>query len=431
MRLGMKTVAVGVTSAALIAISLPSVAHDGKLTFAPVLAEAIPAVVSIQVEQGARIGPWPNRGSAGSGVIIDARKGHVVTNHHVIDRAEKITVTLNDRRSFEAELIGSDPDTDIGLLKIAADNLQALPLGDSDELAVGDLVVAIGNPFGLSQTATSGIVSALGRSGFIRGGYEDFIQTDASINPGNSGGALVDLEGRLVGVNTVIVSQRSGGSAGLGFAVPTNIVRAVTDQLVEHGTVHRGRLGVLIGDVTPDAIEKYGLESDKGAVVDRVLPDSAAEAAGIEPEDVIVRLDDEDVVNMQDLRNRIALASAGQDVELVVIRGGKRRIIEATIGRVIQVDTPRSVPAPTVAGAKFRDLSRQHRLFGRVDGAEVVEVDRGSRAWELGLRSGDVITAVNGRRVGSVGEFERAVAEGTPYTIQLQRGNWQMSGVVR
>ncbi|MCY3622074.1 MAG: Do family serine endopeptidase [Gammaproteobacteria bacterium] len=429
MRLAMKTVAVGLTGAVIVAISLASAAHDGKLTFAPVLAEAIPAVVSIQVEQGARRGRWSNRGSAGSGVIIDARKGHVVTNHHVIDGAERITVTLNDRRTFEAELIGSDPDTDIGLLKIAADDLQALPLGDSDELAVGDLVVAIGNPFGLSQTATSGIVSALGRSGFIRGGYEDFIQTDASINQGNSGGALVDLEGSLVGINTVIVS-RSGGSAGLGFAVPTNIVRAVTDQLVEHGEVHRGQLGVLIGDVTPDAMEKLGLESGKGAVVGRVLPESAAEAAGIEAEDVIVRLDDEDVVNMQDLRNRIALASAGQDVELVVIRGGKKRTIEATIGRVVQVDAPRTVPASTLAGAKFRDLSRRHRLFGSVDGVEVVEVDRGSRAWELGLESGDVITAVDGRAVGNVGEFERAVSEGTPYAIQLQRGNWQLSGVV-
>ena len=417
--------------AALFAVVAPlASAHDGKLTFAPVLAEAIPAVVSIDVEQAVRRRPWSPGASAGSGVIIDARKGHVVTNHHVIDHAESITVTLNDRRSFEAELIGSDPDTDIALVKIEADDLDALPLGDSDELAVGDLVVAIGNPFGLSQTATLGIVSALGRSGFIRGGYEDFIQTDASIHQGNSGGALIDLEGRLVGINTAIVS-RSGASAGLGFAVPANIVRAVTEQLDEHGEVHRGQLGVMIGDVTPEAVEELGLESDQGAVVARVLPESPAEAAGIEPDDVIVRMGDEDVANMQDLRNRIALTSAGQDVEFVVVRGGKLRTIEATIGRMVEVDTPRSVPASTLAGAKFRDLSRQHRLFGRVEGVEVAEVDRGSRAAELGLERGDVITAVNRRQVASVGEFAVAVADGTPYSIRLQRGNWQLSGVVR
>ncbi|MDE0661332.1 MAG: Do family serine endopeptidase [Gammaproteobacteria bacterium] len=431
MRLAMNTLGVAFTVVATVVFSLASAAHDGKLTFAPVLTEAIPAVVSIQVEQGARRRPRSNLGvSAGSGVIIDAREGHVVTNHHVIARGERITVALKDRRSFEAELIGSDPDTDIALLRIDAENLQALPLGDSDELAVGDLVVAIGNPFGFGQTATSGIVSALGRSGFIRGGYEDFIQTDASINQGNSGGALVDLDGRLVGINTVIVS-RSGGSAGLGFAVPTNIVRAVTEQLIEHGEVHRGLLGVSIGDVTPDAVEALGLKSDKGAVVASVVPGSAAEAAGIEPDDVILRMGGEDVENMQDLRNRVALASAGQDVEFVVMRGGKMRTIEATIGRVVQVDTARSLSASSLAGATFRDLSRQHRLFGRVDGVEVVDVERGSRASELGLEPGDVITAVDGRAVGSVGEFETAVADGSPYSIQLQRGNWQLSGVVR
>ena len=423
---------VAVFGLAMVAIALSASAHDGKLTFAPVLAEAIPAVVSIQVDQRGRFSRVSGPASAGSGVIIDARRGHVVTNHHVIERAEAITVTLKDRRSFEAELIGSDPATDIALLKIEADDIRALPLGDSDELAVGDFVVAIGNPFGLGQTATSGIVSALGRSGFIRGGYEDFIQTDAAINQGNSGGALVDLEGSLVGINSVIVSPSpSSGSAGLGFAVPAKIVRVVTEQLVEHGRVHRGQLGVVIRDVTRDAVEEFGLESDKGALVDSVVEGSAADAAGIERDDVIVRLDDEDVVSMQDLRNRIGLTSAGEDVQLVVIRDGEARTVKATIGRVVRVDTARSIPASSFAGAKFRDLSRQHRLFGRVDGVEVVEVERDSSAWEQGLEPGDVITAVNRRRVGSLAEFEVAVAEGPPYTLQLRRGNWQLSGVVR
>ena len=415
---------------AMVAMALSASAHDGKLTFAPVLAEAIPAVVSIQVDLRGTFSRGPGNASAGSGVIIDARRGHVVTNHHVIERAEAITVTLKDRRSFQAELIGSDPATDIALLKIEADDIRALPLGDSDDLAVGDFVVVIGNPFGFGQTATSGIVSALGRSGFIRGGYEDFIQTDAAINKGNSGGALVDLEGRLVGINSNIISP-SLGSVGLGFAVPANIVRAVTEQLVEHGQVHRGQLGVLIGDVTPDAVEELGLQSDKGAVVARVFEGSAADAAGIEPDDVIVRLDDEDVVNVQDLRNRIGLASAGEEVKLVIVRDGKPRTLEATIGRAAEANTPRSVSAESLAGAKFRDLSPQHRLFGRVAGVEVVEVERGSRAWRHRLEPGDVITAVNERRVGSLAEFEDAVAEGTPYTLELQRGNWQLSGVIR
>ena len=423
---------VAVVGLAMVALTLSTSAHEGKLTFAPVLAEAIPAVVSIQVDLRGRFSRRSGPASAGSGVIIDARRGHVVTNHHVIERAEAITVTLEDRRSFQAELIGSDPATDIALLKIEVDDIQALPLGDSDELAVGDFVVAIGNPFGFGQTATSGIVSGLGRSGFIRGGYEDFIQTDAAINQGNSGGALVDLDGRLVGINSNIISPSlGGGSVGLGFAVPANIVRAVTEQLVEHGQVHRGQLGVLIANVTPDAVDELGLQADKGVIVARVDEGSAAEAAGIQPDDVIVRLDDEDVANVQDLRNRIGLASAGEDVELVIVRDGKTRTVEATIGQVARVDTARSVPAPSLAGAKFRDLSRQHRLFGRVAGVEVAEVERGSRAWEEGLEPGDVITAVNRRRVGSLAEFEDAVAEGTPYTLRLQRGNWELSGVIR
>ena len=423
---------VAVVGLAMVAMALSASAHDGKLTFAPVLAEAIPAVVSIQVDLSGRFSRRARPASAGSGVIIDARRGHVVTNHHVIERAEAITVTLKDRRSFEAELIGSDPATDIALLKIDADDIRALPLGDSDELAVGDFVVAIGNPFGFGQTATSGIVSALGRSGFIRGGYEDFIQTDAAINQGNSGGALVDLEGRLVGINSNIITPSVvGGSVGLGFAVPANIVHVVTEQLVEHGQVHRGQLGVVIGDVTPDAVEELGLQSDKGAVVAQVVDGSAADAAGIEPDDVIVRLDDEDVVNMQDLRNRIGLASAGEDVELEIVRDGKTLTVEATIGHAAQGDTARSVPASSLAGATFRDLSRQHELFGRVDGVEVVEVERGSSAWEQGLEPGDVITAVNRRRVGSLAEFEVAVAGEPPFTLQLRRGNWQLSGVIR
>lgn len=417
----MKRFAVCLVGIVLVGVSLS--AHEGRLTFAPVLAEATPAVVSIQVEQveqRGRTNPWFNPGSAGSGVIIDARKGHVVTNHHVIARAEKITVTLKDRRSFEAELVGSDPATDIALLKIEPDDLRALPLGDSDELAVGDLVVAIGNPFGFGQTATSGIVSALGRSGFTREGYEDFIQTDAAINRGNSGGALVDLNGQLVGINSLIVSP-SGVNAGLGFAVPANIVRTVTGQLVEHGEVRRGQLGVMIGDVPPANVELLGLESDQGAVVGEVVEDSAAEAAGIEPGDVIVMLNDEDVVDANDLRNRVGLASAGDEVELVVMRNGEAKTIEATLGSSADAATGRHAVVAKLAGASLRDLSRQHRLFGRVEGVEVDDVEDNTRAWQLGLRPDDVIVAVNGRPVAGLRDFEERVADGGSFSMLVQR----------
>lgn len=415
------------TAGAMIAAALfaaqSATAHDGKLTFAPVLAEAAPAVVSIQVV-GQRRSRWGGPESSGSGVIIDAAKGHVVTNHHVIQGARNITVTLKDRREFEGEVIGSDPGTDIALLKIDADDLQALPLGDSDELAVGDLVVAIGSPFGFVQSATSGIVSALGRSGFTREGYEDFIQTDAAINRGNSGGALVDLDGRLVGINSLIVSP-SGVSAGLGFAVPSNIVKSVTEQILEFGQVRRGQLGVQIGDVAPQFVKQLGLDSAKGAVVGEVVAGSAADVAGIQPGDVIVSFDNEEVVNTRDLRDRVGLASIGDEVELVVMRNGKAKTVEATISGAEEATVPLSASSSSLPGATLRDLSPDHRLYRRVRGVEVVEVEPGSRAWQLDLRGGDIILAVNQRRVGNVREFEARVGDGPPFSLLVQRGNRQ------
>ena len=434
MRLAIRTLAVGLAGMAAIAIAPTAAAHDGKLTFAPVLAEATPAVVSIQVEMEGMRTPWGmgGRGSAGSGVVVDAGNGHIVTNHHVTKDADRIIVALKDRRTFDAELIGSDPLTDIALLKIDADDLKALPLGDSDELSVGDFVVAIGNPFGFGQSATSGIVSALGRGGFDRDRelYEDFIQTDAAINRGNSGGALMDLDGQLVGINTLIVSP-SGVSAGLGFAVPANIVRSVVDQLVEHGEVRRGRLGVMIADVSPEDAEVLGLDAPNGAVVGEVVKDSAAAAAGIEPGDVIVRLDDEDVRDARDLRNRIGMATAGDEVELVVMRNGKSKRLEATLTSAEDAGAGATVASTSLAGAKLSDLSRQHRLHGRVWGVEITEVERGSRAWSLGVQPGDVIVAVNRRPVADLGEFDAAVEDGVPFTMLVQRGERRLFIVVR
>ena len=433
MGFAMKTLAVGLVGTAMIAVSLTAAAHE-KLTFAPVLAKATPAVVSIEVDLRRVTNPWTNRSlaprSAGSGVIIDAEKGHVVTNHHVIQGAKEITTRLKDGREFKADLVGSDPYTDIALLRIDAKDLTALPLGDSDELEVGDFVVAIGNPFDLGQTATSGIVSALGRSRVGSPGYEAFIQTDASINRGNSGGPLVDLEGRLVGINSLIVSP-TGTSAGLGFAVPSNIVRSIAGQLEEFGDVRRAQLGVHMERVTPDDVPLLGLESAQGVIVRSVVEGSSAEQAGIEPGDVIVRLDDEDVVDGRDLWNRVGLAAIGDEVDLVVVRNGKRKTIEATLGAGEWVAAPRAAPNERLSGARLRDLSPQHPLFGRVSGIEIVEVEQGSAASDLGLEPGDVVVSVNRRAIESVREFEAVVEGDEPFFMLVQRGSRRFFVVVR
>ena len=409
-------------------------AHDGKLTFAPVLKKVTPAVVNIETAGTRRTFSWPSgrtlrsRGS-GAGVVIDADAGHVVTNHHVIADADEITVVLEDRRTFEAELVGSDAATDIALLRIDADGLQALALGDSEQLAVGDFVVAVGNPFELGHTVTSGIVSALGRGGFSRQGYEDFIQTDAAINRGNSGGPLVDLDGQLMGINSSIITP-SGANAGVGFAVPSNIVQVVTSQILEHGEVRRGKLGVMIANLRPEDSEALGLSSVNGALVSEVMSGTAAEDAGIEPGDVIVGLDGKEVVDSRDLRTRIALSSIGDEVDIDVVRDGKRKTLEAVIGAL---DNARESggAVPLLAGAQWRNLSRGHELYGSLEGVELAEVAPESPAWDAGLRSGDVIVRVNRRPVTSVQELEEALAESQVAGLLVQRGERRLFALVR
>ena len=409
-------------------------AHDGKLTFAPVLKKVTPAVVNIEVVGARRSFSWPrgrtfqSRGS-GAGVVIDADEGHVVTNHHVIADADEITVVLEDRRTFEAELIGSDAATDIALLRIDADDLQALPLGDSEALAVGDFVVAVGNPFELGHTVTSGIVSALGRGGFSRQGYEDFIQTDAAINRGNSGGPLVDLDGRLVGINSSIITP-SGANAGVGFAVPSNIVQVVTSQILEHGEVRRGQLGVMIANLRPEDSAALGLESVNGALVSEVMSGTAADDAGIEPGDVIVGLDGKEVVDSRDLRTRIALAPIGGEVDIDVVRDGERKTLEAVIG-ALESARASAGAVPLLAGAQWRNLSRDHELHGSVSGVELAEVAPDSPAWNAGLRTGDVIVRVNRRPVTSAQELEEALAESEVAGLLVQRGERRLFALVR
>ena len=432
MKFAASSIAVPALAAACAVFGAVAAAHDGKLTFAPVLKKVTPAVVNIEVVDTRRSLGWPSgramrsRGS-GAGVVIDADEGQVVTNHHVIDGADEITVVLEDRRRFEAELIGSDSATDIALLRIDAEGLQALELGDSEELAVGDFVVAVGNPFELGHTVTSGIVSALGRGGFSRQGYEDFIQTDAAINRGNSGGPLVDLDGRLIGINSSIITP-SGANAGVGFAVPSNIVKVVAAQLLEHGEVRRGKLGVMIANLRPEDADALGLDSVSGALVSEVMSGTPAEDAGIEPGDVIVGLDGKEVTDSRDLRTRVALAPIGDEVAVDVVRDGKRKTLDAVIGALRDSG---GGAVPLLAGAQWRNLSRDHELYGSVRGVELAEVAASSQAWNAGLRSGDVVVRVNRRPVGNVEELEEALSEASVAGLLIQRGERRLFALVR
>jgi serine protease DegQ len=437
---------------AALAANVPLPSKDGIPTLAPLLRLVTPAVVNISVRVTAPAQQNPlmrdpffrrffeefldqprqrPQLSAGSGVVVDARRGYVITNHHVIEAAEEIVVTLKDRRKLAAELVGSDPGTDIALLKVAPEGLTALELGDSEALEVGDFVVAIGNPFGLGQTVTSGIVSALGRTGLNIHGYEDFIQTDASINPGNSGGALINLKGELIGINSVIIGP-AGANVGIGFAVPSNMARAVVEQLAEYGEVRRGRLGVLIQDLTPELSEALNLDISRGAVVTRVEPDSPAEKAGLSAGDVVVAADSIEVTSSADLRNRIGLIRVGDEVVLTVLRDGAPRKVKVRIGVVERVTYPGSESAPQLSGAVFQAMGRDHPLHDQIEGVVVADVERNSRAWRNKIRPGDVIVAINRERVRSVEELSDAMRRtGRTIAVDIIRDRTQLLIVIQ
>ena len=368
--------------------------------------------------------------SAGSGVIVDAEQGYLLTNQHVVAEADQIIVTLTDGRVVEAELVGADSETDIALLKIEAEELTAMPLADSDALEVGDYVVAIGNPFGLGQTVTAGIVSAVGRSGLGIESYEDFIQTDAAINFGNSGGALINLKGELVGINTAILGAR--GNIGIGFAIPIKMARGIMDQLLTHGEMQRGRIGVQIQDLTPDLAEALGTTHQKGAVVAQVIPGTPADAAGIQRGDVVVEMNDEPVTGSSDLRNKVGLLRVGDAVNLTVIREGEPMTIDLAVGETGKLALGGGSQIPQLAGVVLGPLGPSSPLYGKVEGVLVMEVEPDSPAWDEGLREGDVIVEVNRRPVKEPDDVLRAV-EGAlpPLLLNVRRADGALFILIR
>ena len=442
----------GLASAAGAATVLPTQASGQPLpSLAPVISRVSPAVVNIAVKGtvqaprhpffddpnfrrffGMPPGGAPRERefrSAGSGVIVDAKAGYIVTNAHVVENASEITVTLVDDRELKAEVVGSDQGSDVAVIRIKEGQLPTdISLADSSAVQVGDFVVAIGNPFGLQHTVTSGIVSALGRSGLNPEGYENFIQTDAAINPGNSGGALVNLRGELVGINTAILSQ-SGGNMGIGFAIPSNMVRTVMGQLIEYGEVKRGVLGVTILSLNADYRQSLGLSDDvQGALVSQVLEGSAAAKAGIQAGDVITTVDGKPVKGAAELRNLIGMARIGDTVDLGLIRDGKPRKVTAAIAEPSTLAAEAGQLHPALEGADLADAAPEQVAGG---GVQVRSVAPGSPAANVGLRANDVILGVDRTRVSGLAALREAIGERQSFLLALMRGNQRLILPVR
>ncbi|HAT1620093.1 TPA: serine endoprotease DegQ [Raoultella planticola] len=420
--------------------SLPTqVPGQGALpSLAPMLEKVLPAVVSVQVEGTAA--PTQNMPEElkkffgdnapqeqaqpfeglGSGVIIDAAKGYVLTNNHVISQAQKISVQLNDGREFDAKLVGSDDQSDIALLQLQnPSHLTQIAIADSDKLRVGDFAVAVGNPFGLGQTATSGIISALGRSGLNLEGLENFIQTDASINRGNSGGALLNLNGELIGINTAILAP-GGGSIGIGFAIPSNMAKTLAQQLIQFGEIKRGLLGIKGMEMSADIAKAMNIDTQRGAFVSEVLPNSGSAKAGIKSGDVIVSMNGKPLSSFAELRSRIATTEPGTKVKLGLLRDGKPLDVEVTLDKSTSSTASADLIIPALQGASLSD----GQMKDGAKGVAVDNVDKGSPAAQVGLHKDDIIISLNRERVRSIAEL-RKVLESKPAVIALNvvRGN--------
>lgn len=418
--------------------TLPTAVNGQALpSLAPMLEKVRPAVVSIAIEGKTQasasrravpeefeffFGPdmFKDGGSPrqfkgeGSGVIIDAKKGYVVTNNHVIDNADKITVKLEDGREFKAKLVGADPMSDVALIQLEnPKNLTEIKIADSDKLRVGDFTVAIGNPFGLGQTVTSGIVSALGRStGDIDEGYESYIQTDAAVNRGNSGGPLINLNGELIGINTAIISP-SGGNAGIAFAIPSNMANNLVQQIIEFGEVKRGLLGIKGGELNADLAKAFDVNAQQGAFVSEVMPESAAAKAGLKAGDVITGLNGQKTRSFAELRAKVATTGAGKEIELTYLRDGKEKNVKVTLQSDEQTKTSAKSLLPSLNGAEFSNYNEKG-----IKGVEITKVEKNSLAEARGFRKGDVIVGVNRRTIENLGEL-RKVLDSNPSAIAL------------
>lgn len=435
-------VSVGLSSPAALA-QIPKAVNGQSLpTLAPIVQKVAPAVVSISVagEMAANtpqapfmFGPQgipqarkqPFKG-LGSGVIINASKGYIITNNHVVDNANKIEVTLHDGRQFKAKVIGTDPMSDIALVQIDAKHLTQVTMANSDALKVGDFTLALGNPFGLGQTVTSGIVSALGRSGLNIEGYENFIQTDAAINKGNSGGALVNLKGELIGINTAILAP-GGGNIGIGFAIPSDMVQNIVHQLLKYGEVRRGMLGVTGGNLTPDLAKTFGSSVQNGAFVNQVMPKSAADKAGLKAGDIIVSLNGKKVHNFSELRARIATKGAGSTIKLGIVRDGSTRTVTATLQRPENQQVKADNLTKALEGASLANSTKK-----ATPGVEVTAVQANSPADRLGLAKGDIIVGLNKHRVKNLSDLRNQL-KGKPSVMafNIRRGAAQLYLVIQ
>ncbi len=418
------------------AATLPmSVAGQTPPSLAPMLEKVLPAVVNVYVSgtqvQQQRLpeefkfffGPnFPSGKKSlrpfegiGSGVIINATQGYVLTNNHVINNANKIRVQLNDGREYDAKLLGRDEQTDLALLQlIKAKNLTAIPLANSDNLRIGDFVIAVGNPFGLGQTATSGIISALGRSGLNLEGLESFIQTDASINHGNSGGALVNFNGELIGINTAILAS-GGGNIGIGFAIPSNMAQSLSQQLIEFGEVRRGSLGIKGSEMTADLAKALNIDARRGAFVSEVIPQSAAAKAGIKAGDILVSIDGKPVQSFAELRAKVGTTAPGKTIKIGVIREGKSLELAVTL----ENNNAATTDVETLRGATLSNGA----LKDGTKGVMVDQVEKNSPAAQIGLQKGDVITAINRKRVENISQLRKMIdTKSMMVAISVTRG---------
>ena len=414
-------------------------------SLAPLVKRVAPAVVNIRVSQTVNApsvygdemfrrffgipegsdGPGREVASAGSGVIVDAANGYILTNHHVVENADMIQVSLLNEDSLDAEVIGSDAATDIAVIKVDPAMLTDLPIGDSSQVEVGDFVIAIGNPFGLGHTVTSGIVSALGRTGISRNGLEDFIQTDASINPGNSGGALVNMRGELVGINSAIISG-TGGNVGIGFAVPSEIAQSIMNQILEFGEVRRGLLGVTIQTMDEESAEALGTDIDRGALITGIEPGSAAEQAGLRVDDIITAVDDKRINNNRELANAIGLRGSGDEVQIEFVRNGRERSVTAELGQQNALSVRGEEIHPRLAGAQFPRSSAS-----ATDGVEVLSVEPDSPAAQRDLRAGDIIVQANRQEVANLNELGQIASGSRILFLLVRRGDRQLMLQIR